>query len=345
MFFFKILHLFKSYEYHGYRENYKSNITLDDQIDYDNILLIAKIFRQFKKFKIDQINDKKIKFIEKEIVKKLNLHIDLKKLIINSILNFLIISDIYKFILKFKKVKKIFLINSNTFMPIIYCAKQLGIETIELQHGAMAKSQAIYTYYDLSVVRYFPDKFYYFGKFWKDNFHLPVKNSYIYGYDYLNLEYQKNKKNKKIDKTLLITSADSSVDEYLVTYLLNNYKLLKDYRIFYKKHPRDFNKESKVLEKLTIFKNSEIVTSQYGLHYLLSISQIFISVGSTTIYESLLYKCKTLILKKSNLFNNTEVLNKSKYVNIVKEDESIEKYLNNENELLEKQTIFKLRNK
>ncbi|MFW3405391.1 hypothetical protein ACN9JU_00720 [Aliarcobacter butzleri] len=332
MFFFELMKKSNSYQYYGYRESF-TQLNMDNSLDYDVVLYISKIMKKFSKLKLLEEEYNFIKNIEQEIYKSIDLDLDLTKLIKETYNEFKLVGLFYKFIFYFKKPKRVYLINSGLFMPIIKVAKDLNISVIELQHGVIYKGQPNYNYSDQKKAKYFPDKFYYFGRFWKDKFPLSMAKNYIYGSDYLNYELKQQKTKKKINKSILITSADSSVDIYLVDYLLANIKYLTNYKIYYKLHPRDYKKQNKELNRLLLYENIEIIRDEQSTYELFAVCENHLSVGSTTIYEGLFFKCRTFILQESDLFDVTKEINDTDFIEIVNKKDLLINFLNNKQEL------------
>ena len=63
---------------------------------------------------------------------------------------------------------------------IIKAAKDLNIETIELQHGTFSKYHLGYSFPGRrKKIDHFPDKFYSWGKYWNELIELPIKKESI----------------------------------------------------------------------------------------------------------------------------------------------------------------------
>jgi hypothetical protein len=113
--------------------------------------------------------------------------------------------------------------------------------------------------------------------------------------------------------------------------LLKNIKDLNEYTIYYKIHPREYNKKSDKLDKLLSYNNIRLIKDDLSTHYLMSICKTHLSVGSTTIYEGFLYNCQTFILNESDLINVTEELNKSNYIVLLNKYDKLIDFINNSN--------------
>jgi hypothetical protein len=334
MFFFKFMNkLNGKFDYYGYKEKFKTTNEINQSINFDLIELSSIVVSKFIVFNFTIEEKEFLKKIEIILNLKLNISINLLDLIATTSKRFIAQTNILTFLLKIKNPKRIYLINSNAFMSLMEASKRLNIKTIEFQHGAINNSHATYIFKQYNNIRYFPDKFYYFGKYWKINYPMPISDSnmHVYGSNYLELEYKKNNQNLKEDKTILITSAGSNIDKYLVEYLLKNIKDLNEYTIYYKIHPREYNKKSDKLDKLLSYNNIRLIKDDLSTHYLMSICKTHLSVGSTTIYEGFLYNCQTFILNESDLINVTEELNKSNYIVLLNKYDKLIDFINNSN--------------
>ena len=98
-------------------------------------------------------------------------------------------------------------------MVINEICKELGILTIELQHGWIGRDHVAYNYAPGSVVKQFPDKIYLFGEYYKTKANFPISqdNLIITGFPYYERELQKYKELRRKDTryTILFLSQGS----------------------------------------------------------------------------------------------------------------------------------------
>ena len=247
---------------------------------------------------------------EKNVIKKLekdfknNFNVEIK--LVNKINYYLPIYKsklfIYKTFFKIKKPKKILLVNSAGKEPIIEAAKHLHIPTYELQHGSPSRGKLNYDYSSGIKKKTFPDFFLSFGKFWSNDYILPLKKSHIIntGFPYLNQKISNIPIFSKKENIFLIIS-QPDISKKLINFTLDlRKKLKKKIKILYKPHPLEiFNNDLNYLDILK--KNNIEVLKDYNsnLYKILEKSKWVMGISSTVLYEALPFKCQVFVLKLS----------------------------------------------
>ncbi|WP_320045965.1 hypothetical protein [uncultured Ilyobacter sp.] len=234
----------------------------------------------------------KLKSLEKAFKIDLNLEKYLEKKIKKHKVKYFL----YKKLMKKLNVKKVFVVVSYCKIDFIRAAKDLGIQVNEFQHGTISKYHLGYSYpYNSLELKYFPDKFYSFGKYW-NNF-LPSTKLEIENYGFRHFRETKLKeKDKKKNQILFISQG--VIGEKLSEMAIEVAKKLKGYKIIYKLHPSEYNRWNKYqnLYKNKDLSNLEIIdNNNKNLYELFNESEYQVGVFSTAIYEGLAYSCKTLL--------------------------------------------------
>lgn len=230
----------------------------------------------------------------------------------------------YYFLLKTKNVKKVILTVSYYNMPLVFAAKNLNIETIECQHGVISKYHLgyHYPYYETS---FFPDKLITFSSFWDTSATFPRNTQLLaLGNNFLS---KKDKKLNKIKNTILIVS-QATIGKKLECLILKNLKNLKDFKIYFKLHPSEFNNSHVKYKKLYTYENIQIVSVEYNIEELQNISEYQIGIYSTSIYEGLEKQCKTILLDDTGIEYMEELINKQ-LVSKINLNEKLIDYLKN----------------
>ena len=209
----------------------------------------------------------------------------------------------YYLLLKFKRAKKVILVVSYYNMPLVFAAKNLGIEVIEMQHGVVSQYHLGY-HYPYYKTDFFPDKFYIFSDFWRDSAQYPKCDIKTVGNSFL---YTKKEKKEKEKNTILIVS-QTTIAYKLKTLLLSNLKELDDFKIYFKLHPNEFNNYEKNYKELLSYKNIRIITNQYTIHKLQNFCEYQIGIYSTAVYEGIERKCKTLLLNDTGIEYMEQIL-------------------------------------
>lgn len=263
----------------------------------DLILIVLKLFSRF--VEINNFNSKIIDKVEKEIEEKIGYY-DLKSLFVSTTKMYKIEYKYYYKLFKKLKPKQIYLVVSYSGLgSMIKAAKDLGIETIELQHGNFSKYH--YGYYfgeEKRDLDYFPDKFYVWNEYWKKHINFPIddKNIIIKQFDYLKYRQSFYSDVNKIPNQAVVLS-QGVLGDRIAKHILDNWDYFKKFKIVYKLHPGEYNryKEYKYLMQLEQKYNIKIVTD-IDLYNLFAQSEYQIGIFSTALYEGVEFGCKSILL-------------------------------------------------
>lgn len=262
-----------------------------------DFFLVAKhILSKFVKINI--IDHKLINKVEKEIKEKVGDY-DIISFLINSVKKYKVEYSLYKSLLQKLQPKQIYLVvGYGGLGSLIKAAKDLGIETIELQHGNFSKFH--FGYYfgeDKKELDYFPNKFLVWNKYWKSLINFPIddKNIIIRQFDYL--EYRKLKYNMKKNKKQAVVLSQGVLGDHIAKKILDNWEYFKQFDIKYKLHPGEYDRWHyyKVLQQLNKYDNIEVITNT-DLYQLFSESEYQVGVYSTALSEGVEFGCKTILL-------------------------------------------------
>ena len=229
----------------------------------------------------------------------------------------------YYLLLKFKRTKKVILVVSYYNMPLVFAAKNLGMEVIEMQHGVISQYHLGY-HYPYYKTNFFPDKLYLFSDFWKESATYPKSNIETVGNSFLYTEKEKVLKEKD---TILIVSQTTIADK-LKAFLLYNIDKLDGYKIYFKLHPNEFNNYERNYQKLLEYENISIVTKQYTIHELQNFCEYQIGIYSTGIYEGIERQCKTLLLNDTGIEYMEQIL-KEKLAVLLNYEDNLKEQLKN----------------
>ena len=182
-------------------------------------------------------------------------------------------------------------------------ASELGICTIELQHGPIVEGKLAYHYITDNNYDFLPDKLFVFSEYWKDHCFLPIGKNNIIATGYPFMEEQRKKFAPQVNTDgipRIIVLSQPIISEELLSFiekcLAALQKEAKEYKIIYKLHPAEYQNFQHFEQKLKKYKNVNIVASnEHGLYELFSNSDVQIGVYSTAIYEGLSYNLKTWI--------------------------------------------------
>ena len=289
----------------------------------DFINFYMAINRKIKSFnfKIPIKKIKEIKNIEKIIYDNFNIKIDLESIFYKYVLTFKSFYEVYIKLFNKLKPKEIYFLVNYGQAPLIKAAKDLGIKTIEVQHGIFGYFHPGYCYPYKKDIEYFPDELYVWGEYFKNLSYLPKCNKKIVRLSFLEKQFLSVKNISKLKRiTVIGTSGDDK--GAIETFLLKNKNLFKNYEIIYKFHPSEYDNPI-LFHKNELIKNFNIkfYKDEEPLYSLLKSSEYIISPRSTVVYEALELESKVILVKTIGW---EDMLDIKDYLYFVDKDEIID---------------------
>ena len=154
--------------------------------------------------------------------------------------------------LKWLKPKKILLVVSYGFGPLVCAASTLRVPVVELQHGVITKEHLGYSVPSGMTRKLFPDYLLLFGNYWKetmDSFPLPPERLITLGYPYFEEMIRENSLIQK-EKHIIVVS-QGTIGNELSKFILKLALMIDDtYKIVYKLHPGEWGRAKKIYPKL-----------------------------------------------------------------------------------------------
>lgn len=187
-------------------------------------------------------------------------------------------------------------------MIINEICKDMGIRTIELQHGAIGEKVLAYNYAAGDAIRQFPDKIYLFGDYYKQNIRCPLSPDCLVsiGFPYFERSIRAYMKYKRQDDryTILFLSQGvytRSMSDVAValSHLTNTEKV----RIIYKLHPFEYHNWQEIHPTLQDSGVEVVGEKGMPLYECFATSDAQVGVASTAVYEGLGFELRTFILK------------------------------------------------
>lgn len=198
------------------------------------------------------------------------------------------IKRFFKIILKKIKPKIIFEVQYYCFenMVLNEIAKEIGVKTVEIQHGATSKYA--FAYNCRQELKVFPDYFFVYGDFWKEGieFPMPVDHIKVIGSPYFEMQKKRYGKVEKQKKVILFLSQDN------MGYKLSDLAvelmgiLREDYEIIFKLHPTEFYYGDKKYQYLCE-NGIKVLKGEKNLYELFAESSAMVGICSTALYEGL----------------------------------------------------------
>lgn len=270
------------------------------RLDWVKQLVYFRYFLVRKQSVLKQNEIEVIQAVENEIFQQYGIKYDLVNLVGSKLKLFTIYHNIYTKVFKKVKPQSIYIVVAYYYAPIIKAAKDLGIETIELQHGIITKYHLGYSFPNIKKsLHYFPDKVMVWDYSWKKiiDYPIPSENILVDSFRYLEQKKKQYETLPKVKNTYLVLS-QTAISENIAKKILDNLDFFKGKKILYKLHPAEFDiwKKNQSLVQLQEVLDIEIVTTQKHLYHLMATSEFQVGVFSTALYEGVVFNCKTILL-------------------------------------------------
>ncbi|HCF38362.1 MAG TPA: hypothetical protein DER56_04710 [Thermosipho africanus] len=264
-----------------------------------------------------------INIIQNEINSVFNVDIDLTNLIKKKIFRFMQEKKYFLKLLKKVKPKKIYLVVSYGKEELISAAEDLGIETIEVQHGVISNYHFGYYFpYDFRIP-YFPSRLVLFGKYWKDSAFYPNNCTLeTKSFSLLNMSEYVKKFEEKQESVVFISqgSIGEKLSQVAAEFANNN-----NINCYYKLHPSEYNQWKLKYKELFLCEKQgkiKVISNQETIYELFSKCKYSIGVYSTSIFESLLYECETFLTEIEG-YQYMQFLIDNNYVKVLPKNFSI----------------------
>jgi len=203
-------------------------------------------------------------------------------------------------------------------MALNELCKEMGIPTVELQHGVLNQYHLAYDFPKLKrKLVTFPDYLLLFGKYWKGLANFPIDNNHIFitGYPYMEHEIRKYP-NKK--KNQIVFLSQVTVGESLSKMAIEFAKTAngQKYDIVYKLHPHEYATWAKRYPWLMESKGLRVIDKdQPSLYEIFANSESQVGVDSTALYEGLAFGLKTYLVPVSGYTGGIDLIERGLAMN------------------------------
>ena len=298
--------------------------TMSENIIYTDLIdlkcPIYRIFLRFFKRKIYKKFLNEIDYVIKVINREYNIDLTFRrKIYLYTLEIYYLMRKEYEKIIK-KINPKIVLFNykpTEIKALINLICKNKNIPTVNLQHGVISKDLSIEMQTDKKKLDVFPDYLFAFGEM------LAQCPSKIYNKNnikYIGHPYLENKLKTQIQrpnfmlegyKYILIVSQEIIGKEFseFASLLAKELEGCKEYKIIFKYHPAEYNREYKNLKKKNII---EIKSLEYDIYTLQKYSYIQVGAYSTGLYEGIMFELPTVIIE--NLYGADSTIETLKFM-------------------------------
>ena len=211
--------------------------------------------------------------------------------------------QLYSFIFKRTKPKKIFVTQNGIQKGLFAAAKDCNVPVFEFQHGIVNDGHLAYTYpSSLKIEEYVyrPSFFMTLSDFWLKDCYMPYTKTIVLGNDYFKPTI--NSDNPPIENRILIVSS-SFMRNALFDFLeecKNSIKDFERYDIIYKLHPNEFQSEESYKFHFQSYKNVTVSTVEKNIAQWMESCSTMVTILSTAAYEALQCKRKVIVLKRLN---------------------------------------------
>lgn len=265
----------------------------------DALIVRGFVKRQFMKINITPEKAEEIIKIGYHISNQFNVEINLLEIFLSQTKRFRANYELYTCIFEKIKPKRIYLVVSYGQGAMIKAAKDLGIETIELQHGVFSKYHLGYSFPNRkTLLDYFPDRFYVWSEYWRNRIKLPLTLDNVIIYRFAHLQRALNKYSGVLrDPLQILILSQGSIGSRMADYIYANLQYLKNFKLVYKLHPGEYDRwhTYPALKKLVECGNVSL-RKDADLYQLMSESHYQIGVNSTAIFEGIDFGCRTILI-------------------------------------------------
>lgn len=215
----------------------------------------------------------------------------------------------YTLLFRYKKVKRVFVVQNGAQKALFHAAKKRNIQTIEFQHGIIDQGHIAYNYppgITAQAPIYVPDILLTFSPFWGRDINYPVGQILPMGNNSFARPGLTPLKSAFEDKHIGFISAD--VFGRTLTELAKEYAALHpDETLLFKLHPNEFIRKKEYVSRFSQFPNVMVITDDYPTETLMLICDAFVMIQSTLAYEALQLKKPVFIYKQMTYYRHEHI--------------------------------------
>jgi hypothetical protein len=178
----------------------------------------------------------------------------------------------------------------------IEACQSKDIPVVELQHGVIHPGHLGYSYPEDRTKETFPDYLLTWGDFWAEGVELPIPEKHVIpvGYPYLEQRYDQYTDVESKDQIIFISQG--TIGEELSRFALEVEKHPDfNHDIIYKLHPGEYDRWKDEYPWLTGADFEIVDSSEPPLYELFADSTVQVGVGSTAVYEGLVFDLDTYV--------------------------------------------------
>jgi len=200
----------------------------------------------------------------------------------------------------------VFFTGSHTLTGVAAAALDLGLKTVEFQHGLISSYQGTYHYPGRPTVPYAPERLLTFGAYWADGLDLPANTiSTPIGVE----DRAHGATSARITRRVLIPS-QWSIGRKLFELVRDTARRAPDWEFVYRPHPLDnpaFYREQ-LASRTSSPPNLRLSPIEEDIYTLMESSEVQIGLYSTALFEGMTLGLRTIIVDLPGVENLDRVL-------------------------------------
>jgi len=258
------------------------------------------------------------------ILDRFKAHINVKNVAKESLEKYKIERFFFKKLFQFVKPKACFILVSYGKDSFVAAAKECEVPTIELQHGVVSRYHMAYSFPCKNTKHKFPDFFFTFGEYWKQNVDFPIPESKIYNIGYPHLETCRSALKDVSKSDTVVFISQGTIGKSLSQFA----KQLRQFapahiRIVYKLHPGEYDRWREDYPWL-VDSDLEVIDSHTpDLYELFAQAKWQIGVYSTAVFEGLAFYCQTYLVDLPGVDYMRQLIN-SGYAQLISQPDEID---------------------
>lgn len=271
----------------------------------DGIELVAAGRMHLWPARLDRAASVRAQDLERFFLDRIGVHLAVAERVRGCLASFATARVLYRALLRRHRPRTVYCVCAygSALAPMISAARELGIESVELQHGVISRYHMGYSYPVLPSagrLAYGPDKLYAWGSPWDELMRADLApelwNVVTYGFPHFEQRKARYAGVPKIAGRVLVLSQTVLTDRLAET-VLAALPALGGREIVYKLHPGEYSSWHRHVSLVRLSQQSNVrIVTDADLYQLMAEAEVQVGVFSTALYEGLAFGCKTVLV-------------------------------------------------
>ena len=213
--------------------------------------------------------------------------------------------DYYRTLFATHRPNAVVLINNGSYKGLFAAARDAGVPTIELQHGASCANNVFWSYPAMISADtpglHLPTAYFTFSDYWRFNSHYPVKMSRAIGNDFFHQAPSVG------DDALIVVISAYMFHDDLLPVTLSLAAAFASKTIFYKLHPHQFAQKDEIIDACSGRPNVRVISNEIDVPDLFRRCGFVIGIHSTLLYSALEAGKRVCIYERHNYFWHDDI--------------------------------------